>query len=75
MRHMQRLQTAEIGLLLHEARTSKRLTARDLGDLVGVAGSTITRIERGEIQPRYSTVLKIALATGHRLALEVGDTE
>jgi len=61
------------GTQLRAARPARNLSARDLGALVGVAASTIARIERGETQPRYSMVAQIAVATGHSLSLEAGD--
>jgi transcriptional regulator with XRE-family HTH domain len=52
------------GARLKEARTAKGLTQRQLGDLVGVVDSMITRIERGTRQASAPLIGQLAEALG-----------
>lgn len=51
-----------LGRRLLEARRQRRLTQRDLGDLVGIAPEVIGRIERGAATPRADTLAVLATA-------------
>lgn len=56
------------GDLLHTARTGANLSARQLGALAGINGSTITRIETGQIKnPRLDTLDRLLAAAGFEL--------
>lgn len=45
-------------------RMKKRLSQGDLAKLAGVTNKTICAIEKGNVEPKHSTVEKIASALG-----------
>jgi transcriptional regulator with XRE-family HTH domain len=49
---------------LRTVRESQLLTQRELADKAGVHHVTISRIEAGEIEPRFRTIRAIARALG-----------
>ena len=49
-----------IGERIADARKSKNLTQKELGDLVDVSESTIARFEKNIREPRVSTLLSLA---------------
>lgn len=49
---------------LRRFREKRGLSQEALGYLGGVDGATISRIERGLVQPERETVVKLAKATG-----------
>ena len=53
-------------LKLREIRERKFLSQQELADLAGTTKANISRIERGDQQPRGSTVRKLADALGVR---------
>lgn len=53
-----------LGQLISDARTKKGLTQDELGKHTGVSANTIARIERGEQDPRYSTLALLFDALG-----------
>jgi transcriptional regulator with XRE-family HTH domain len=57
-----------IGRRIRSIRAEKGLSQYDLADLSGLERSTLARIELGEVDPRISTLRKIAKALG----VEVG---
>ncbi|MBN1945749.1 MAG: helix-turn-helix transcriptional regulator [Bradymonadales bacterium] len=60
---------AALGKLVAEIRSSKGLTQQELADRLGVAQSTISRIEKGQVTPNAYLLRQIASALG----MEVGD--
>ena len=44
---------------LRELRKKKRISARDLGDRVGIPEYTILKLERGEMVPDYKESLRL----------------
>lgn len=52
--------------LVSQARRTSSLTATQVARLAGVAPSTVTRIERGDIDPSFSAFEKILAACGWR---------
>jgi transcriptional regulator with XRE-family HTH domain len=52
--------------LLSQARRTSSITATQAARLAGVAPSTVTRIERGDIDPSVSTLERILAACGWR---------
>jgi transcriptional regulator with XRE-family HTH domain len=50
----------EIGTKLNKLRKQRLLTQTQLAEIVGVSQKQISLIERNEIEPRISTVRKIA---------------
>src|SRR4051794_5735697 len=52
----------EVGQRLRRVRDQRMLTQAQLGDQAGVATFTISRIESGRTEPRYSTIEKLAEA-------------
>jgi transcriptional regulator with XRE-family HTH domain len=49
---------------LRELRRSKRLTLEEVGFLIDRDASTVSRIERGLVDPHKSTVVSLARALG-----------
>jgi len=52
----------QIGKYLTRIRKSKKLSQYQLSNLSGVPRYTIIRIEKDEVEPRISTLLRIAKA-------------
>lgn len=52
------------GVILKQLRESAGLTQSELGERCGMAYQAIARIERGENEPSWPTVLKLARALG-----------
>jgi transcriptional regulator with XRE-family HTH domain len=61
----------DIARQLQRARLNLNLTRAELAALAGMATSTISRIERGEISPSLETVEKIATAAGREMTIEL----
>lgn len=60
---------SRVGGSIRRARSKAGLTQSQLGDLVGIAWTTLSRIERGEVVPDYATVEAVA----DRLGLAIDD--
>ncbi len=58
-----------LGGRIKAARESRGLSIRDLAELAGINKSQIVRIESGQSDPHYTTLLRIARA----LEVSVGD--
>ncbi|MGB7281349.1 MAG: helix-turn-helix transcriptional regulator [Candidatus Acidiferrum sp.] len=54
----------QIGRSLQQARTARGLTQAELGALVGLPQSHISKIERGETDFQWTTLEQIASAVG-----------
>ncbi len=54
----------QIGKRLQQARTARGLTQAELGALVGIPQSHISKIERGETDFQWTTLEQIANAVG-----------
>jgi transcriptional regulator with XRE-family HTH domain len=52
----------KIGDRLKELRERKLLTQAELGAAAGVSRDQVSRIERDEVDPRFSTIRKLARA-------------
>ena len=55
-------EVVKIGTQLRAARERALLTQEELGTQAGVQPLTISRIETDKVEPRYSTIRKIAKA-------------
>ena len=53
-----------IGTKLNRLRTREALTQRDLSERTGLTIAAISRIEQNQVEPRLSTVRKLANALG-----------
>lgn len=51
-----------LGKEIKKARIEKELSQQALGSLTGIPYRHLSAIERGDINPRWDTVLKLALA-------------
>lgn len=51
-----------VGVEIKRNRKNKGLSQKALGDLAGIADSTIRRYELGTLNPKYETLQKIAEA-------------
>lgn len=58
-----------LGSRIKAVRESKGLSIRDLAELAGINKSQIVRIESGQSDPHYTTLLRIARA----LEVSVGE--
>ncbi len=61
----------DAAVLVRSARERARLSARDLAARCGVSTSTVTRIERGEINPTVSMLERLLDASGNELVITV----
>lgn len=57
--------------LVRSAREHARMSARDLAAASGVSASTVTRIERGEVNPTVAMLDRLLDASGNRLEFVV----
>jgi transcriptional regulator with XRE-family HTH domain len=53
-----------IGTKLNQLRTREALTQRDLSERTGLTVAAISRIEQNQVEPRLSTVRRLAEALG-----------
>ena len=60
------LEPSELGRVLRERRESLHMARSDLARLTGIRELTIANIEKGESDPRYSTLMNIAGGLGIR---------
>jgi predicted transcriptional regulator len=63
-----------LGKEIRKARIDQELTQVDLQTLTGIDFRRLSAIERGDIDPRWSTVLKIASALDLNLDVVACDT-
>ena len=59
----------DAALLVRSARKRARMSARDLAAVSGVSPSTVTRIERGQINPTVAMLERLLDATGEALVV------
>lgn len=65
---MKRTQRATIGEAIRSARKAAGLTQVELRDASGVAQSSISQIESGEIEPSFTTALRLLESLGAHLS-------
>jgi len=61
----------DTAVLVRTARDHARMSARDLATASGVSPSTVTRIERGELNPTVAMLERLLDAAGNRLDIVV----
>jgi transcriptional regulator with XRE-family HTH domain len=54
----------KIGERLRKLRERKLMTQEELGEAADVSRDQVSRIERNEVDPRFSTIRKLAKALG-----------
>ena len=59
---MPTIEVVKIGRNLRQLREDRLLTQEELGEAAGVSRDQISRIERNEVDPRFSTIRKLAKA-------------
>ncbi len=59
---MPTMDAVKIGSRLKELRERNLLTQAELGAAAGVSRDQVSRIERDEVDPRFSTIRKLARA-------------
>src|SRR6266542_913281 len=59
----------QVARILRDARRSAGLTQRELAVGAGMPQSTVARIERGLLMPRWNTFERLLRATGHVVEL------
>jgi transcriptional regulator with XRE-family HTH domain len=59
---MPTMDAVKIGKRLKELRERNLLTQAELGAAAGVSRDQVSRIERDEVDPRFSTIRKLARA-------------
>jgi transcriptional regulator with XRE-family HTH domain len=59
---MPTMDAVKIGNRLKELRERNLLTQAELGAVAGVSRDQVSRIERDEVDPRFSTIRKLARA-------------
>ncbi len=60
-----------LGEAIREARQKQNLTQEELGVLVGVKKSQISKIENSTTDARFTTILKVFEALGARVSFNV----
>lgn len=60
---------AQLMCELIKARQEKNVSQRDLKEMTGIAQSTIARIESGATVPSLTTLIKILVPLGKKLAV------
>ena len=63
---------SRIARILQEARTSQRLSQRELGQRSGLTQAQISRIENGEVDLRLSSLIALVDVLGLELILRPG---
>ena len=61
---MPTMDTVKIGRRLRALREEHLLTQGELSEAAGVSRDQVSRIERDEVDPRFSTIRKLAKALG-----------
>jgi len=59
---MPTIEVVKIGRNLRRLREERLLTQAELGEVAGVTRDQVSRIERDEVDPRLSTIRKLAQA-------------
>lgn len=52
-------------------RLQKGISAKKLAEMAGISAYTILSLEKGECDPKFSTVVKIMNALGYKVAFEL----
>lgn len=67
----------KIGRNLKRLREDQLLTQAELADAAGIALSSLVRIENDQVEPRFSTIRKLAAALNvdHRELTQGGDAD
>ncbi len=61
---MPTIEAVKIGRNLKRLREDKLLTQAELADRAGIALSSLVRIENDQVDPRFSSIRKLAAALG-----------
>ena len=61
---MPTMDTVKIGRRLRALREEHLMTQAELGEAADVSRDQVSRIERDEVDPRFSTIRKLAKALG-----------
>lgn len=61
----------DASVLVRSARERAQMSARDLAAASGVSTSTVTRIERSELNPTVGMLERLLEASGHQLDIVV----
>ena len=60
-----------IGSAIRERRKELKITQNSLSELAGIAMNSLSKIEKGNTNPRLATLEKIAIILGMELKMEV----
>lgn len=60
-----------VGKLIRDRRKSLRITQPDLAELAGISVNSLYKIERGQANPTFGLIGKIAEVLGLEIKLEV----
>jgi DNA-binding XRE family transcriptional regulator len=60
-----------LGLAIKQARQERNLTQTELGELIGVKKSQISKIENSTTDARFTTILKVFEALGAKINFNV----
>lgn len=64
-----------IAAMLMQTRKQKGFTQAELASASGVQQADISRIERGEVEPRASTLARLLAPLDHRISIEEIEVE
>ena len=70
---MPTMAAVKIGTKLKRLRERRLLTQAQLGEAAGVNRDQVSRIERDEVEPRFSTIKKLAAALEVEASELIGD--
>jgi transcriptional regulator with XRE-family HTH domain len=56
------LASYSVGVRLRQAREKRNVSQRQLADMTDIGATTINQIEKGKVEPRGSTIEKLAIA-------------
>ena len=72
---MPTMEVMKIGKRLRKQRTRRLMSQAELGEAAGVNRDQISRIERDEVEPRLSTIRKLATALNVEPEKLIGDED
>jgi len=68
-------QAYEIGRKVRELREARGLTQTELAQRMGVTQSVIARLELGGVEPRFTTLERVAAALDSKLTIDIQPIE
>ena len=67
--------TSSAYAICREARSRAGISQRELAQRAGVSPSTVTRIERGRMEPTFDLLTRLVEACGQELRIRIADID